>query len=467
MRNKNQRYIIFIQIILDIALIYGSLVATFYLRFQSGLFEYIRDYLPFEVYMFPFYFLAPIYILANYLTGQYKVNHKLSYVMDTVDLIKSHSIGVVLFLSILFTQRTIDYSRVFIILFAFVLFTVTLLARYLFTALKQSINKRAKDRYKILLVGFSNVAKEYIKKTNEHNATTYEIIGILDDNTKNNYTYGGVKVIGTYADLESHLQSKTISEVIIAVRLSEFDKINSLVNLCETYGIHTRFIPDYYQYIPSKPYIEDFEGIPLISIRRVPLNDAFNRFIKRTVDIVFSIASLITLSPLFLTIAILVKLTSKGPVMFRQTRVGLYKKEFTILKFRSMTLQLPSQEKKAWTTKGDIRVTALGHFMRKSNIDELPQLFNVLKGDMSIIGPRPERPYFVERFMHTIPKYMIKHQVRPGMSGWAQVHGWRGDTSINERIKHDIYYIENWSLLMDIRIVLMTLFTRKGKRNAY
>ena len=448
-------------------MVFLSLVLTYYIRFESGLFEHAADYLPFRAYLLPVYFLIPIYLVLYNITGQYKSDRKISLSFEIYDLIRTHAFGLPVFISILFAQRTIDYSRLFIILYALVHVSLTLLERYGLLQVKRYVIRVSKQSNKVLIVGFSNVAKEYIRKSNELSGVNYVIEGILDDHTKLGYTYGGTKVLGNCSLLEEKLKASDINEVIIAVVMDDFPKINDYVDLCETYGVHTKFIPDYYQYIPNRPYVEDFDGLPMISIRKIPLNDYMNRFIKRSMDITASFLGLLLLSPLLLLMAALVKITSPGPVFFKQTRVGLNRNDFTIYKFRSMTIQNPNKEKSAWTTKNDVRVTGLGGFMRKTNIDELPQLINVLKGDMSLIGPRPERPYFVEQFMHTIPRYMIKHQVRPGMSGWAQVHGWRGDTSIEERIKHDIYYIENWTLMMDLQILFLTLFGRRTNRDAY
>lgn len=229
-----------------------------------------------------------------------------------------------------------------------VVFVLTIVFRYLFITFKIQQSTRLRNRNRILIIGYSHVAMEFIKKTNENPTTGYDIIGILDNQTKKGYTYGGTKVIGSYDDLETHLTNDSINEVIVALRMTEFDQLDAMVNLCETYGVHTKFIPDYYQYIPSKPYVEDFDGIPIISIRKIPpLNDFLNRSLKRLLDITASILGLIVLSPFLLIITLLVKITSKGPVFFKQTRVGLNKREFTILKFRSMTVQDSAKEKKA------------------------------------------------------------------------------------------------------------------------
>ena len=208
-------------------------------------------------------------------------------------------------------------------------------------------------------------------------------------------------------------------------------------------------------------------GLPVIHIRHVPLTDSFNATLKRGIDIAGAIVCLVVFSPVMLATALAVKLSSPGPIIFRQERVGLHNRAFSMYKFRSMCVQAPSEEKKEWTTAGDCRVTKVGRFIRKTSIDELPQLFNVLKGDMSLVGPRPERPFFVEKFREEIPRYMIKHQVRPGMTGWAQVNGYRGDTSIRKRIEYDLYYIENWTVSFDIKILLLTVVHGFINKNAY
>ena len=204
-----------------------------------------------------------------------------------------------------------------------------------------------------------------------------------------------------------------------------------------------------------------------MNIRRVPLNDPLNRWMKRIVDIFGSIVAIILFSPVMLAVSVIIKATSPGPLIFVQERVGLHNRPFKMYKFRSMVVQSEETEKGEWTTQNDPRVTAVGKFIRKTSIDELPQLFNVLKGSMSLVGPRPERPQFVEKFKEEIPRYMIKHQVRPGMTGWAQVNGYRGDTSIYKRIEHDLYYIENWTLGLDIKIIILTFFKGFINKNAY
>lgn len=208
-------------------------------------------------------------------------------------------------------------------------------------------------------------------------------------------------------------------------------------------------------------------GLPVINIRYVPLTNTLNRVAKRAVDIIGSSLGIVISSPIMVAAALAIKFTSRGPVIFKQERVGLHNRTFKMYKFRTMEMQRPSAEESAWTVKDDPRVTGVGKFLRRTSLDELPQLFNILVGEMSLVGPRPERPQFVEKFKEEIPRYMIKHQVRPGLTGWAQINGYRGDTSIRKRIEYDLFYIENWTMSFDIKIMFLTLFKGFINKNAY
>ena len=291
--------------------------------------------------------------------------------------------------------------------------------------------------------------------------------GILDDHIPAGTIYRGVKVVGRIDNLYYVLPENKLDEIAITLSLEDYDRLEEIVGLCEKSGVHTKFIPDYNSVIPSRPYTEDLSGLPVINIRRVPLTNTMNWVVKRIVDVIGSLFALIIFSPVMLISAIVIKCSGGGPVIFKQERVGLHNKTFKMYKFRTMAVQKPQEESKAWTVKDDPRVTKFGRFLRKTSLDEIPQFYNILKGDMSLVGPRPERPVFVEKFKEEIPRYMIKHQVRPGLTGWAQVNGYRGDTSIRKRIDCDIYYIENWTFGFDIKILFLTVFKGFINKNAY
>ena len=236
----------------------------------------------------------------------------------------------------------------------------------------------------------------------------YQIRGILDDKKERGSEYNGIKIIGTIDDLDYILEQNTLDEIAITLSLGDYEKLRHIVALCEKSGVHTKFIPDYGNIIPTVPYMEDLQGLPVIHIRHVPLNNMMNAAVKRAMDIFGSIVGIVLFSPIMLVVAVLIKLTSPGPVIYCQERVGLHNRPFKMYKFRSMTVQDPGKEKSCWTTRGDSRVTAIGKIIRKTSIDETPQFFNILKGDMSLVGPRPERPFFVEKFKEEIPRYMLR-----------------------------------------------------------
>ena len=319
----------------------------------------------------------------------------------------------------------------------------------------------------IIFVGYSRAAEAFIDRIRANPQWGYNVQGILDDNKEIGYTYKGISILGTTDELEEILENNRLDEIALTLGLQEYYKLKRIVATCEKSGVHTKFVPDYNDIIPTRPYTEDLMGLPVVNIRHVPLTNTFNMICKRVMDIAGAVVAIVVFSPVMLVTAILVKTTSKGPLIYKQERVGLHNQNFQMYKFRSMEVQSAKSEKKAWTVRNDPRVTAVGRFIRRTSIDELPQLFNILKGDMSLVGPRPERPFFVEKFREEIPRYMVKHQVRPGLTGWAQVNGYRGDTSIKKRIEYDLYYIENWTIGLDIKILFLTFFKGFVNKNAY
>ena len=329
------------------------------------------------------------------------------------------------------------------------------------------MRSRGYNQKHVLLVGYSRAAEGYIDRVAGNPEWGYRIAGILDDKQPLGTEYRGIRVIGKTDEIQSVLDMNLMDEIAVTLSLNDYQNLEKIVSACEKSGVHTKFIPDYNNIIPTIPYMEDLLGLPVIHIRHVPLMDGVNAAMKRAVDIFGAIVALIIFSPVMIVTAILIKATSPGPVIYSQERVGLHNRTFKMYKFRSMEVQAPSEEKSKWTTPHDPRVTAVGKVIRKTSIDEMPQFFNILIGDMSLVGPRPERPFFVEKFKEEIPRYMVKHQVRPGLTGWAQVNGYRGDTSITKRIEHDLYYIENWTMGFDFKILFLTIFKGFINKNAY
>ena len=413
-------------------------------------------------------FIVPIYMFIYYACSVYAPKRTVRRRFEIYGIVKANTIGIITLIIILYMIiREINYSRSVMVLFY--LFNVFFTSCFRLSLRKglRTIRSRGYNLKHILLVGYSRAAEEYIDRLTDNPQWGYVACGILDDHVPAGTLYKGVKVLGRLGNLEVILPENRLDEIAISLSLKDYHHLEDIVSICEKSGVHTKFIPDYNSLIPTKPYTEDLMGLPVINIRYVPLTNTGNIIIKRSMDIVGALVGIVVTSPIMLLGAVLVRLTSPGPIIFKQERVGLHNKTFYMYKFRSMERQAPKEEKRAWTVRNDPRVTPVGKILRRTSIDELPQLFNILKGDMSLVGPRPERPLFVEKFKEEIPRYMVKHQVRPGLTGWAQVNGLRGDTSIRKRVEYDLFYIENWTLGFDLKIILMTFFTGFINKNAY
>mgnify|MGYP004504578303 FL=1 len=421
----------------------------------------------FQQYMLMLVFIIPVYLLLYQAFTLYTPMRMQGRRLVLANIVKANSLGLLILMFTFYMIDEGDFSRSTYIMFYLINIVLQWGTRMLIFALLRDMREKGMNQTQMICVGYSRAAEEYIDRVLANPQWGYVIRGILDDNVPAGTAYRGIKVLGRIANLNVILPENRLDEIAITLGLSEYYRLEEIVALCEKSGVHTKFIPDYNKIIPTKPYTEDILGLPVINIRYVPLNNTFNAMVKRAMDIVGSIAGIIVTSPIMLLMCLLIKLTSPGPLIYKQERVGLHNQNFRMYKFRSMEVQPESEEKKAWTVKNDPRVTGIGKFMRHTSIDELPQLFNILKGDMSLVGPRPERPFFVEKFREEIPRYMVKHQVRPGLTGWAQVKGYRGDTSIRKRIECDLYYIENWSIGFDIKIIFLTFFKGFVNKNAY
>ncbi len=468
MIKDNQKVFNRLMVAADAAITAASLMSAYFFNFYI-----LNDgpgvgVLPAGDYFMFLPFLVPMYMLLYYANDVYSPKRTVRRRFEIYGIVKANTIGIMSLIIILYMIiREINFSRS--VMAFFYLFNVFFTSCFRLALRKglRTIRSKGFNLKHILLVGYSRAAEEYIDRLMDNPQWGYVACGILDNHIPAGTVYKGVKVLGSLGNLEIILPENKMDEIAITLSLKDYNYLESIVSTCEKSGVHTKFIPDYNSLIPSKPYTEDLMGLPVVNIRYVPLTNTGNIFIKRVVDIIGSLAGILITSPIMLLSAAIIKLTSRGPVIFKQERVGLHNSSFYMYKFRSMEMQLPGEEKKAWTVKDDPRVTAVGKFLRRTSLDELPQLFNILKGDMSLVGPRPERPLFVEKFKEEIPRYMVKHQVRPGLTGWAQVNGLRGDTSIRKRIEYDIYYIENWTVWFDFKIILMTFFTGFINKNAY
>lgn len=463
----NQKLLNRLHVVLDCIVIVFSYISAWYLRFKSGIFQLDPWFFSLKEYAKILVAIVPVYLLLYFLFQLYTPKRVQGRRLEAWNIIQANGIGLLLFILGLYLLKYSDISRTMIFIFFCVNVFVEITVRNLIREGLRDLRRKGYNQKHILVIGYSRAAEQYIDRIKANPEWGYIIRGILADNVPRGGEYKGVKVLGRTENLQVVLPENKLDEIAIALGLAEYHKLAHIVGMCEKSGVHTKFIPDYNNIIPTKPYTEDLQGLPVINIRRVPLSNPFNGFMKRIVDIFGALVALILFSPIMLAVAVIIKATSPGPLIFKQVRIGLQNRPFSMYKFRSMVVQEASAEKAGWTVKNDPRVTPIGRFIRKTSIDEFPQFINVLKGDMSLVGPRPERPQFVEKFKEEIPRYMIKHQVRPGLTGWAQVNGYRGDTSISGRIEHDLYYIENWTMGFDFKILFLTFFKGFINKNAY
>jgi exopolysaccharide biosynthesis polyprenyl glycosylphosphotransferase len=356
------------------------------------------------------------------------------------------------------------FSRAFLGLFALVDLLAVAGVRLAMRSLLRRIH--LSDPQRILVVGAGALGREITQKIQAHRDMGFEVVGFLDDDPgKAGASFEGVPVLGPLKQAEEALAAHRIDQVYMALPLEAHRKTLQVLQLMARECVEIKMVPDILQFATIKASVEDLDGTPVINLSQVPLQ-GWHSLAKRGMDLAIAVLGLLVLLPFFPLVALLIWLEDRGPIFYTQERMGLDGRSFMILKFRSMRSNAEASSGPVWAVEDDPRRTRIGGFLRHWSLDELPQLWNVLTGDMSIVGPRPERPTFVREFKHKIPQYMVRHRVKAGITGWAQVHGWRGNTSIKKRIQYDLYYIENWSLALDCKILWMTL--RHGLRyNAY
>lgn len=455
MIKENQRLLNRLHVVSDGVVVYLSLPAAFWVRFYvlpGGVAAVpLGRYLVLGVLLTG----AQLFVYAAF--GLYQSFRKAGLRVELERLWLAGGLVMVALLSFLFVQHYIDFSRLTLVIW-FVLNTGVLSCKRV--VLRRGLRyfrQRGYNQKHVLLIGGGEMARAYWETVRNGPELGYAAAGYVSGHPEKGLE--GLKWLGGYEKLDRVLEQGRPDEAVCAIGPEEYGRMPEIIGACEKTGTKLSIIPYYAKYMPSNPQFDELEGIPLLNLRRIPLDNWANAFCKRGMDIVGALALIVVSAPVMLVCAIGVKLGSPGPVIFKQKRVGRNKEQFYMYKFRSMRENGGADT--AWSTDHDSRRTRFGAFMRKCSLDELPQFFNVLKGDMSLVGPRPEIPYYVEKFKEDVPLYMVKHQVRPGITGWAQVNGLRGDTSIKARVEYDVYYIEHWSLLFDVEILMKTVFGGK------
>lgn len=460
----------------DLLATIGAFFAAWYLRFGGAVFpvSHIPD---FSRYLALLPFILILWPIVLYFHGLYQVRRDRSRLDEAWTVIFAVVLATVLLGSFItwYKQEIVrpdgivevfTYSRGFLALFAVLDLAFIGLGRGIIHSVLSRIRLSGHNLQRILVLGAGALGKEVTKKLLDHRELGLQVVGFLDDDPgKASASFFGVPVLGSLKDIERVLAQRRIDQIYIALPLEAHRKMMRILQSVGRECVEVRLVPDILQYATLKATLEDLDGTPVINLSQVPLQ-GWSSLVKRCMDIGVAAIATIALLPFFPFVAAAIWLEDRGPIFYRQERMGLDGRSFWMLKFRSMRVNAESSTGPVWAIRDDPRRTRIGTLLRHWSLDELPQLWNVLKGEMSIIGPRPERPAFVREFKNRIPQYMVRHRVKAGITGWAQVHGWRGNTSIRKRIQYDLYYIENWSLKLDCKILWMT-FRHGLRHNAY
>ena len=467
------------QTVVDAGIGMTMFLGAYLLRFETNLIPTPKGQPEFEHYLQLAPFIGLLLPFGLWLQGAYRHGRIRSHVDDFFAVLVGGLIAVVLGLAgtlyfqayyvspLLKEQGAYEVSRLVWALFLTLCVAGAYTSRSAVRAFLIRRWRKGLGLKRILIAGMSDIARHIVDKMLEHKEFGYQIIGFADDRADGDHLgYRGLPLLGTLSDIGNILHQDSVDQLYVALPLEEHVKMLELIEAANRECVEVKVVPDLLQVIALRARVEELDGVPIININDVPLQGV-KSLVKRIIDIGIAGVSLAMLSLPLAIIGFLIKTTSPGPIFYQQERMGLDGRPFGVFKFRSMWQDAERDTGPVWTRKNDPRRTPVGRVLRRFSLDELPQLWNVLRGDMSLVGPRPERPFFVEQFKQHVPQYMLRHKVKSGMTGWAQVNGWRGDTSIEKRIEYDLYYIENWSVILDFKILWLTVLRGFFHRHAY
>ncbi len=467
MLKKHSNFFETLLLFLDWITLSFSWLLAYYLRFYIPIIPAHKGISPFYTYVTLLVIMVPLWGIVFKTFDLYRPRRVSSGIAEAIDIAKATTVATLILISLTFFVKRYEFSRL-IFLYFWVISVITLcVSRILFREFLRFIRKRGYNLRYALIVGTGSVGQDITDKIQKHPELGIKIRGFLDDDASQvGSGLKGFQIIDTFENVKNVITYQQIDIVFITLPLSAHEKLKSILDSIADEMVSIMMVPDLFEFTTLRGSVEEFEGMPVISLKDSPLY-GWNIVLKRTMDILLSLLIIIATSPLMFIISVFIKMTSEGPVLYKQDRMGLDGKIFSMLKYRTMEVRAEDETGPVWATKNDSRRTNLGAFLRSTSLDELPQFFNVLKGNMSIVGPRPERPHFIQQFKSKIPKYMLRHKMKAGITGWAQVNGWRGNTSLEKRIEYDLYYIENWSLMFDLEIVWLTIWKGFASKNAY
>jgi Undecaprenyl-phosphate glucose phosphotransferase len=449
----------------DLVLVAACWLLAYWVRFHvAGPPLPYRDVPPVSDYLLMLLPILVVWSVAFRAFGLYRPRRIGSHLSEAADVAKASTMGVLVLVAVMtFFFHEYDYSRVVIGYFWLLSIGVVWLSRAVFREALRFARRRGYNLRYAVVVGGGELAATVVRRMQARPDVGIQVLGVVSDDKD---AVGSARWLGGYSDLRAILDANPVDHVVLALAHEDYGRLGGLLDAVGDEPVTIHVVPDLLRFASLRGGVEQFEGMPFIHLRESPLY-GWSSLAKRVFDLVFSLAVLAVLWPLLLALALAVRVSSPGPVFYRQERMGVDGRRFQMFKFRTMQADAERQTGPKWAEPADERRTGLGAFLRRFSLDELPQFINVLRGDMSVVGPRPERPVFVERFRQTVPGYMLRHKVKSGITGWAQVHGLRGNTSLEKRIRYDIEYIERWSVWLDLKIIAMTVVRVLVDRNAY
>ena len=447
----------------DAFLIILGWICAYYIRFELLT---PPEWLPLSRYLGFLPWVLVLSMMVFVFSGLYEPDRAQRLTSLVYSVARAVALELLVVAAALSFYREFYFSRLHLILFGVITPVFMVLLRLCTLTLIYRARAKGRNIKRVLIVGAGRIGHQLKSSFTQYPWMGLEVVGFLDDrNLEENDLLGNTGQAAEVVD-QFAAQNRPIHYVYIALPLTAAEKITQIVEDLSSRLTHVCLVPDLFQFNMLNSRITDVDGLPVLHILdEAPLE--IRRYVKRFIDILFSAVFLVVASPLLLVIALLVKLSSKGPVFYKQERMGLNGRLFNMLKFRSMPVDAETQSGPVWARAGEKRATKVGAFLRRTSLDELPQFINVLKGDMSVVGPRPERPVFIENFKQQVPGYMLRHKMKAGITGWAQINGWRGNTSIEKRIEYDLYYIQNWSIMLDLKIMWLTLWKGFVNEHAY
>jgi Undecaprenyl-phosphate glucose phosphotransferase len=452
--------------LLDASIIVAAWLASYWLRFSYPIIPVTKGFPPFSAYAALTPFVAVLWLAVFASLRVYQFSRSFTTLNETRVLLKAHGLALLLFVTLTYLFEAYKYSRLVTLYFGVLAAVSLVLARMLVRSAFRALRLRGFNQRHVVIAGEGEAVERIVERIEAFPELGLRVRGVVTHEHSPTVGVSGKPVLGHFAQIAEVIAQAKADEVLIVLPWSQQDEVSRLLDLLKDEVVDVRLVPDVHAYVTLGCEVEDFDGVPVVRINDSPLIGWYAAG-KRLTDVVVASIALVLLSPLLLMIAALVKLTSPGPVLYEQERMGLDGRTFQMLKFRSMRMDAEASTGAVWAREVDNRRTLFGTILRKTSLDELPQLWNVLRGEMSLVGPRPERPVFVDQFRKEIPHYMLRHKVKSGITGWAQVNGWRGNTSLRRRIECDLYYIQNWSYALDLKILTLTLWKGFVNKNAY